>query len=160
MPECLHHPVFRYRTPRVIRVFVPRTAGFFEFAPVSASVSARQKGGFDLLSLHPKIPFLAAGLGEFDPHTGILFMGDLKARLANRVQPTTDGHKVCLKAVSEVDFDADYAMLNRIFATNYAGPGRYGPPKCIGAIKQVIQGDPDSALINTSFAERQNLLCE
>jgi hypothetical protein len=33
-------------------------AGFFEFAPVSASVSARQKGGFDLVSLHRKIPFL------------------------------------------------------------------------------------------------------
>jgi hypothetical protein len=53
-----HGKVFRYRTPRVIRAFVPRIAGFFEFAPVSASVSARQKGGFDLLSLHRKIPFL------------------------------------------------------------------------------------------------------
>src|SRR6202022_1501699 len=44
-PFRLHHPVFRYRTPRVIRAFVPRTAGFFEFVLVSASVSARQKGG-------------------------------------------------------------------------------------------------------------------
>jgi hypothetical protein len=44
-PDRLHHPVFRYRTPRVIRGFVPRTAGFFEFVLVSASVSARQKGG-------------------------------------------------------------------------------------------------------------------
>src|SRR6267378_3423309 len=44
--DCTHHhPVFRYRTPRVIRAFVPRTAGFFEFVLVSASVSARQKGG-------------------------------------------------------------------------------------------------------------------
>jgi hypothetical protein len=59
-----------------------------------------------------------------------------------------------LKAVAEVDFDSDYAMLNKIFAADYAGPGRYSPPKCIGAIKQVIQGDPDP---NTSFAERQNL---
>ena len=29
----------------MIRAFVPRTAGFFEFVLVSASVSARQKGG-------------------------------------------------------------------------------------------------------------------
>src|SRR5258705_1674227 len=44
--DCAHHhPVFRYRTPRVIRAFVPRTAGFFEFVLVSARVSARQKGG-------------------------------------------------------------------------------------------------------------------
>jgi hypothetical protein len=60
----------------------------------------------------------------------------LKARLANRVQLTTDGHKAYLKAVAEVDFDADYAMLIKIFATDYAGARRYSPPKCIGAIKQ------------------------
>jgi hypothetical protein len=47
--------------------------------------------------------------------------------------------------------------LNKIFANDYAGPGRDSPPKCIGAIKQVIHGDPDPALINTSCAERQNL---
>jgi hypothetical protein len=58
---------------------------------------------------------------------------------------------------AEVDLDADYAMLNKIFATDYAGAGRYSPPKCIGATKNPILGNPDPALINTSFAERQNL---
>jgi hypothetical protein len=76
---------------------------------------------------------------------------------ANRVQLTTDGHKAYLKAVAEVDLDADYAMLVKIFATDYAGAGRYSPPKCIGAVKQNIMGNPDPDLINTSFAERQNL---
>ena len=84
-------------------------------------------------------------------------MGDLKARLANRVQLTTVGHKAYLKAVAVVDFDADYAMLNKIFATDYAAAGRYSPSKCIGAVKQTIMGNPDPALVNTSFAERQNL---
>ena len=96
-------------------------------------------------------------VGDRSAATGTSFMGDLKARLANRVQLTTDGHKAYLKAVAEVDFDADYAMLNKIFATDYAGPGRYSPPKCIGAIKNPIMGNPDPAHINTSFAERQNL---
>jgi IS1 family transposase len=96
-------------------------------------------------------------VGDRSQHTGISFMGDLKARLANRVQLTTDGHKAYLKAVQVVDFDADYAMLNKIFATDSAGAGRYSPPKCIGAIKQAIMGNPDPDLINTSFAERQNL---
>jgi IS1 family transposase len=96
-------------------------------------------------------------VGDRSQHTGISFMGDLKARLANRVQLTTDGHKAYLKAVAVVDFDADYAMLNKIFATDYAGAGRYSPPKCIGAIKNPIMGNPDPDLINTSFAERQNL---
>jgi hypothetical protein len=62
-----------------------------------------------------------------------------------------------LTAVKEVDLEADYAMLIKIFATDYAGAGRYSPPKCIGAIKQPIMGNPDPELINTSFAERQNL---
>jgi IS1 family transposase len=96
-------------------------------------------------------------IGDRSQHTGISFMGDLKARLANRVQLTTDGHKAYLKAVSEVDLDADYAMLIKIFATDYAGAGRYSPPKCIGAVKQNIMGNPDPDLVNTSFAERQNL---
>jgi IS1 family transposase len=96
-------------------------------------------------------------VGDRSQHTGISFIGDLKARLANRVQLTTDGHKAYLTAVAAVDFDADYAMLNKIFATDYAGPGRYSPPKCIGAIKNPIMGNPDPALVNTSFAERQNL---
>jgi IS1 family transposase len=99
-------------------------------------------------------------VGDRSQHTGISFMGDLKARLtnrANRVQLTTDGHKAYLKAVNEVDFDADYAMLVKIFATDYASAGRYSPPKCIGAVKQTIMGNPDPDLINTSFAERQNL---
>jgi IS1 family transposase len=96
-------------------------------------------------------------VGDRSQRTGISFMGDLKARLANRVQLTTDGHKAYLTAVEAVDFDADYAMLNKIFATDYAGPGRYSPPKCVGAIKNPIMGNPDPALVNTSFAERQNL---
>jgi IS1 family transposase len=96
-------------------------------------------------------------VGDRSQHTGISFMGDLKARLANRVQLTTDGHRAYLRAVAEVDFDADYAMLNKIFATDYAGAGRYSPPMCIGAVKQVISGNPDPDLINTSFVERQNL---
>jgi hypothetical protein len=33
-------------------------------------------------------------------------------------------------------------MLNKIFATDYAGAGRYSPPKCIGAIKNPIMGKP------------------
>jgi hypothetical protein len=83
-------------------------------------------------------------------------MGDLKARVANRIQLTTDGHRAYLRAVAEVDLDADYAMLNKIFAPDYE-PGRYSPPQCVGAVKEVIKGDPDPRHISTSFAERQNL---
>ena len=96
-------------------------------------------------------------VGDRSQHTGTSFMGDLRARLANRVQLTTDGHKAYLKAVEAVDFDADYAMLIKIFANDYPGPGRYSPPTCVGIQTQTIKGNPDPNLINTSFAERQNL---
>jgi hypothetical protein len=38
------------------------------------------------------------------------------------------------------------------------GPGRYSPPRCIGGVKTLIKGNPDPALVNTSFVERQNLI--
>ena len=96
-------------------------------------------------------------VGDRSQYTGTSFMSDLKGRLANKVQLTTDGHRAYLTAVSEVDFDADYAMLIKIFATDYEGAGRYSPPKCIGTQTDIIKGNPDPNHINTSFAERQNL---
>ncbi|WP_298259900.1 IS1 family transposase [Bradyrhizobium sp.] len=96
-------------------------------------------------------------VGDRSAFTGTSFMADLKARLANRVQLTTDGHRAYLKAVSEVDFDADFAMLNKIFAATPAGPGRYSPAACIGTIKTPVMGNPDPQHISTSFVERQNL---
>ena len=97
-------------------------------------------------------------VGDRSQHTGVAFMSDLRARLANKVQLTTDGHKAYLTAVSTIDFDADYAMLNKIFARDYSpGPGRYSPPVVVGVQTEVIRGNPDPAHISTSFAERQNL---
>src|SRR6202020_1281665 len=72
-------------------------------------------------------------------------------------QLTTDGHKAYLTAVSAIDFDADYAMLQKIFATDTPGAGRYSPPVVIGIETEVIRGNPDPAHISTSFVERQNL---
>jgi len=97
-------------------------------------------------------------VGDRSQHTGISFMADLRARLANKVQLTTDGHRAYLTAVDELDFDADYAMLNKIFSRDYnPGPSRYSPPVVVGTQTEVIRGNPDPVHISTSFAERQNL---
>jgi IS1 family transposase len=96
-------------------------------------------------------------VGDRSANTGLEFMSDLRARLANRVQLTTDGHKAYLTAVDKLDMDADYAMLIKIFGADYSSPGRYSPPQCIGTHAQTIRGNPDPDYINTSFAERQNL---
>jgi len=86
------------------------------------------------------------------------FMNDLKSRLANRVQITTDGHRVYLVAVEDVfGADVDYAMLVKLYGAEPAGEARYSPAKCTGTNSRVITGYPDISKISTSFAERQNL---
>ena len=48
------------------------------------------------------------------------FMNDLKNRIANRVQLTTDGHKVYLWAVEDAfGAEVDYAMLVKLYGTTY-----------------------------------------
>lgn len=86
------------------------------------------------------------------------FLCDLKERLANRVQITTDGHKMYLTAVEDAfGRDVDYAQLFKIYGAEPAGEARYSPPKCMAAEKHVISGNPDRQHISTSYIERQNL---
>ena len=86
------------------------------------------------------------------------FMADLKSRLANRVQLTTDGHKVYLWAVEDAfGGEVDYAMLVKLYGQEPESTKRYSPAECIGANPTIIQGNPDPVKISTSFVERQNL---
>jgi len=96
-------------------------------------------------------------VGDRHHGAGLEFMRDLRARLANRVQLTTDGHRAYLSAVRETDFDADYAMLVKIYGNEGSHQGRYSPPKLVGTQTVTISGNPDPDQINTSFAERHNL---
>ena len=85
-------------------------------------------------------------------------MADLKNRLANRVQLTTDGHKVYLWAVEDTfGANADYAMLVKLYGQEPETETPYTPAKCITAEPHIIQENPDPTKISTSFAERQNL---
>ena len=85
------------------------------------------------------------------------FIADLKARLAHRVQLTSDGHRPYLQAV-EAAFgdDVDYAMLQKIY-----GPAseqhRYSPPQCVGIRRDMVTGNQDPDHVSTSYVERQNL---
>ncbi|MBI2846442.1 MAG: IS1 family transposase [Chloroflexi bacterium] len=86
------------------------------------------------------------------------FIDDLRQRLANQVQLTTDGHKMYLEAV-EGAFGAkvDYAMLVKLYGESLESEKRYSPAECIATQKRVIQGNPDPVHISTSYVERQNL---
>ena len=99
-------------------------------------------------------------VGTRDADAALEFMDDLRGRLANRVQLTTDGHKAYLVAVEEAfGSEIDYAMLIKLYgaAPENEKQVRYSPSECIGTRTEVIQGKPDEAHINTSFAERMNL---
>ena len=87
------------------------------------------------------------------------FISNLRSRLTNRVQLTTDGLRAYLEAIEGVfGAEVDYAMLNKIYGhETREGQRRYSPAECIGAEKRVVAGDPDKSRISTSYVERQNL---
>ena len=97
-------------------------------------------------------------VGDRSGESAMVLMDDLRARLANRVQLTTDGHKAYLEAVEGAfGADLDFAQLVKLYGPMATAPGRYSPAECIGAKKIAIEGRPDIARVSTSYVERQNL---
>src|SRR5205823_2736980 len=84
-------------------------------------------------------------VGGRDSDYAILFMDDLRDRLANRVQLTSDGHRAYLEAVEGAfGADIDYAQLIKLFgAAPESLKGRYSPAECTGCRKERIEGNPD-----------------
>jgi IS1 family transposase len=86
------------------------------------------------------------------------FARDIKERLANRVQLTTDGHRMYYEAVRNTfGNDIDYAMLVKYYGNVQDESGRYSPPKCIQTTTKLVNGSPDMTKVSTSYIERQNL---
>src|SRR6266850_8266945 len=101
-------------------------------------------------------------VGRRDGFTAQAFIRDLADRLANRVQLTTDGHKVYLEAVEGAfGSNIDYAMLAQMSegdsGAREPAQRRYSPAICTGSREQTITGNPDPDHISTSYVERQNL---
>lgn len=98
-------------------------------------------------------------VGGRDGEYALAFMDDVAARLASRVQMTTDGHKAYLEAVEGAfGCDVDYAQLVKIFGSApESAKGRYSPAECTGIKKTRVEGDPDINHVSTSYVERQNL---
>jgi IS1 family transposase len=102
-------------------------------------------------------------VGGRDAETANLFMQDLKDRLANRVQLTTDGHRPYLDAVENAfGGDIDYAMLVKLYGSSGEGPHgsaerRYSPSQVVGTRYQRIVGAPNDYYTSTSYTERHNL---
>jgi len=89
-------------------------------------------------------------VGSRDGEYAKALMDDLRGRLANKVQLTTDGHKAYLQAVEDAfGADIDYAMLVKLYG---AGPAttddavgrRYSPAECVGIRKDTDNRQPRS----------------
>jgi IS1 family transposase len=88
-------------------------------------------------------------------------MYDLRYRLANRIQLTTDGHKAYLVAVERAfEYEIDYAMLVKMYGAPEGMTDterKYSPAACTGAKKTRVMGEPITKFVSTSYVERQNL---
>ena len=98
-------------------------------------------------------------VGARDAGAAWQFMHDLKARLANRVQLTTDSHKAYMSAVDDAfGNDIDCAQLVKLYgAPSIATEMRYSPAVCMGTRTSLMTGEPDPEHVSTSFVERANL---
>jgi IS1 family transposase len=86
---------------------------------------------------------------------------DLRARVVNRPQITSDGYTPYPSAV-ELAFgrDVDYSVLMKRYVGDSNLPDaahRYSPGHVIGTETTVIRGRPDPEKISTSYVERFNL---
>jgi IS1 family transposase len=100
-------------------------------------------------------------VGDRDAQSAYTFMCDVKSRLRNRVQLTTDGHKAYLNAVPDAfGSKIDYAMLIKIYGEPTGANSsdrKYSPGDCTGFEKKRIIGKPIAENVSTSYVERQNL---
>jgi IS1 family transposase len=91
--------------------------------------------------------------------SAIALMDDLRGRLANRVQLTTDGHRAYLEAIEGAfGSNIDYAPIIKLYGNDPEPEKRYSPAKCLGVEVHRISGNPHLADVSTSYVERQNLM--
>ena len=103
-------------------------------------------------------------VGTREAEDALDFAMDLRSRLANRVQITTDGHLGYLSAIERAfGRDVDYAMLIKQYGKDTAESAevsqarKYSPNKVTSQEVRVVTGNPDPDRISTSYVERQNL---
>jgi IS1 family transposase len=97
-------------------------------------------------------------IAQRTPEAARDFVEDLAGRLSNRIQLTSDGLKLYIKAVDKAFAgNIDYAMLVKVYGKPEGDEKRYSPAVCIGCQSHAITGTPEPKHINTSYIERQNL---
>jgi hypothetical protein len=89
------------------------------------------------------------------------FLGDLRQRVVNRPQITSDGYPGHPSAMEATfGYEVDYAQIVKRYAldsTEQDAAPRYSPSKVVSSERTVIRGRPAEEYISTSYVERFNL---
>jgi IS1 family transposase len=88
-----------------------------------------------------------------------IFISDLRSRIVNRPQITTDAFQAYYGAIRRAfESNVDYAQIVKVFASKLnVGRDRYSPPRLVSAEKEELIGLPNPEFVSTSHVERQNL---
>src|SRR5689334_6450799 len=82
-------------------------------------------------------------VGRRDAGFASEFLQDVAGRLSNRVQLTTDGHKMYLNAVIDAFADQiDYAQLVKIYGADPEGARTHSPAQCLGIKREFVRAIP------------------
>lgn len=74
-------------------------------------------------------------VGDRGAGTAFAFMKDAASRIDNRIQLTTDGHRVYAEAVENAfGSEIDYAMLVRIYGASGENPGSVTAPQAVSDV--------------------------
>ena len=93
--------------------------------------------------------------------TTIAFISDLKSRLNNRIQISSDAMRSYADAIDQVfGQEVDYAQIVKTYGTDeskYSTPERkYSPSRITSSEKIWMQGRPEARYVSTSYVERLN----
>jgi IS1 family transposase len=110
------------------------------------------------VAIDPNTKLVPAWLiGDRDDVACRTFMVDLASRLSQRIQLSTDGFSRYPNAIEEAfRGQIDYAMVIKEYGIDLTDR-RFSPPVVQSERKIIVNGNPDPALISTSYVERQNL---
>jgi IS1 family transposase len=153
----------RMRNLNCSRIEVDELWGFIGKKKFWATPTDRAHGLGDVwtfLAIDPETKLMPAYLvGQRDRYHTATFMEDLAKRLNNRIQLSSDAMIAYPDAV-EMAFGAeiDYAQIVKEYSSPPVEDQRkYSPARLSAVYKRAVVGEPNPALVCTSYIERANL---
>jgi IS1 family transposase len=96
--------------------------------------------------------------GDRSEATATAFVADVASRMRTRVQISTDGLSAYIGAMENAfGGEVDYGQIIKTYGVEETHPQRrYSAPDFVSSEKKAIVGNPNFALISTSYVERLN----